>query len=111
MEPDRREAYQFLLNAALWHIKVEICQVGRYLWWAVREMRRQWKIALRARHRAYTFHNLAICLARDMKDFKEELFWRDMAWFQKMHPENDRDYRSLFERKLAGEKVDIYAHR
>ena len=112
MKPERREAYVFLLCAALWHTKLDLARagLGGFGWWNPFAIRSHRKHFFRAWHRAFAFHNLALFLARDMAGFEEEKFWSDIEYFQERCPENDKNYRSLFDRKIAGESVDIYEY-
>ena len=108
MEAERRKAYEFLLSAALLHLKWDLCGLshGTGLWppW---EWSRRARIIAKAKGRAVTFHNLACFSTWEMNGFREEQFWRDIALFERRFPEDWGNYRGMFDRKLAGGEVSV----
>ena len=61
---------------------------------------------------SYAFHNLAIFLENgNMDEFDENLFWGDIDKLtEDFNDLTVSNYRSLFERCLNGEKVNILDH-
>jgi hypothetical protein len=107
MDEDRKRAYQFLLCAAMLHLKWDLrFAYGPVPWWNPRLLRQALRQLKVAAFRSVAFHNLATFVASDMSGFDEEWFWRDIAKFQRDCPDaSNTDYRTLFEKKLAGESV------
>jgi hypothetical protein len=109
MEGTRKEAYSFLLSAAMLHLKWDL---GRFWdgpsWWPPwRLIQHSWQTK-KAAHRAVACHNLAIFLTQEMDGFCEDTFWREIESFLHQFPEEGwSDYRRMFERKLAGEEVIV----
>jgi len=46
------------------------------------------------------FHNLPLVLSDDPKKFDEKLFWEYVESFQRMYPQDGRDYKFLFNQKM-----------
>jgi hypothetical protein len=108
MDNNRKQAYAFLLSAALLHLKWDLVGFlpGLNLWQPWRLLRQSHSIR-RAANRAVAFHNLAILLAQDLDGFDEEYFWKEIEEFRRRFPQDWANYRSMFERKLAGEEVYV----
>jgi hypothetical protein len=111
MERERERAYRFVLAAGLLHLKWDLaCLFGGFSWLNPRSLRRQLRAAHRAAFRAGAFHNLAIFSTQGFAGFAEEQFWHDIEQFSMKFPGFDwADYRSMFDRVLAGEDVQITA--
>jgi hypothetical protein len=108
MEANRKQAYAFLLSAALLHLKWDLAAFWRGLDWRPWRLLQESRRIRKAAHRACAFHNLAIFLTWDMHGFSEDLFWRDIERFMQNFPGQDwTNYRRMFDRKLAGEEVFI----
>jgi hypothetical protein len=107
METARKEAYAFLLSAAMLHLKWDlVCFWGGFRWWPPWRLPGHLRAIKRAAHRAIAFHNLAIFLTLEMSGFSEDRFWREVEEFSRRFPEAGlADYRGMFERKLAGDEV------
>ena len=106
VSPERKEAYQFLLCAAMAHLKLDLAflAAGRLSWWNPLSLRQQVRQLKTATCRAYAFHNLAWFLAHGLARFDEDHFWREIEQFQRDCPDaRFADYPSLFQRKLAGD--------
>jgi hypothetical protein len=106
MDERRKQAYAFLLSAALLHMRYDLAA-----FWSGLSIFHPWRLfhesnqVRRASHRAFAFHNLAIILTHDLANFDEERFWNDIEQFKMRFPEDWADYRAMFDRKLAGEEV------
>ena len=109
MDQTRKDAYAFLLSAALLHVKWDLAgTLGGFPWSNPFHWRHFFRAVDIAGARAFLFHNLAIFLARDMQGFREERFWEDVERFRARYPTDPRpDYRRLFEKKLNREEVDV----
>lgn len=109
MEAARKDAYAFLLSAALLHLKWDLVRFWHGLgWWPPWQLPGNLRRIKMAAHRAVAFHNLAIFLTLDMNGFSEDTFWREIEGFSRRFPEAGwANYRTMFERKLAGEEVFV----
>jgi hypothetical protein len=108
MDENRKQAYSFLLSAALLHLKWDLVAfwTGLSLWRPWRLLYESRRIR-RAAHRAVAFHNLAIFVTYDFSGFREDMFWKEIEEFRKRFPNDWADYRKMFDRKLAGEEVIV----
>jgi hypothetical protein len=108
MEEKRKQAYSFLLSAALLHLKWDTAPFWRGLsLWRPWRLRQESYRVRRATTRARAFHNLAIFLTHDLAGFSEEFFWGEISEFREQFPDDRTDYRTMFDRKLAGEEVFV----
>jgi len=107
MNPERENAYRFVLAAGLLHLKWDLaCVFGGLAWLNPLRLRHQIRAVRRAASRAITFHNLAIFSTLGFRGFSEEEFWDEIDRFRDEFPSFDwADYRSMFDRVLAGEEV------
>jgi hypothetical protein len=105
MEDVRKQAYWFLLCAAMLHLKWDLASfgAGSSPWRLIIGTRQVRKAA----RRAVAFHNLAIFASLDFAGFREDPFWQEIDAFQARYPNDPADYRRMFERKLAGQEVFI----
>ena len=112
MEAARKEAYAFLLSAALLHLKWGWVRFWHGLgWWPPWRLPGDLRRIKMAAHRAVAFHNLAVFLTLDMNGFSEDTFWR---WGRSSGSRVDSrqeaewaNYRGMLERKLAGDDVFV----
>ena len=111
MDVERENAYRFLLAAGLLHLKWDLGGInGSFAWFNPLRLRRQIQAAHRAAFRAFAFHNLAIFSTWGFDGFSEERFWKDIEYFRTKFPGWDwADYRSMFDRVLAGDDVRVIA--
>jgi hypothetical protein len=107
MEAARKEAYAFLLSAAMLHLKWDLVRFWHGLgWWTPWRLPEDLRRIRMAAHRAVAFHNLAVFLTLDMEKFNEDTFWREIEEFSLRFPEAElANYRGMFEKKLAGQNV------
>ena len=112
MEQHRIEAYRFIESKVL----LDIRQIAaRYLlpkslfYFLSRKNRRTVEYIARL---SYAFHNLPIFLENgNMNEFDEKRFWDDIDKLTEDYYDlTVSNYRSLFERCLKGEKVNILEH-
>ena len=106
MDESRKQAYSFLLSAALLHLKWELGNLDLSVWRPWRLLRDAHRVR-RAGRRAVAFHNLAIFLTFNLNGFDEEWFWKDIEELSRRFPDDWPDYRGMFDRKLAGEDVSV----
>jgi hypothetical protein len=110
MEATRERAYHMLLSASLLHIKWDLACLFGGIHLTPWGFSRQMRACRRAACRAFAFHNLAILASQNFEGFSEGRFWGDVERFLKSYPESGwSDYRSMFERCLRGEEIDIIA--
>ena len=107
MDSNRQQAYAFLLNAALLHLKWDLTNFWKGMDWRPWRFIEQSRRVKRAARRAIAFHNLATFMAHGMEAFEEDRFWREIQDFTEQFPEDSAKYRRMFDRKLAGEEVMI----
>lgn len=112
MERCKIEAYRFIESKALWDIRQ--ISAGHLLpksffHFLSRKNRRTVEYIARL---SYAFHNLAIFLENgNMDEFDENLFWGDIDKLtEDFNDLTVSNYRSLFEKCLKGEKVNILDH-
>lgn len=110
MDEARMRAYRIVLAQGFLHVKWELAGLlGGFEWFRPRRAMAQVSLARQAALRAYAFHNLAICSARDFEGFLQDAFWSDIESFHRKCPNAIGQYREVFERSLRGEQVHIVA--
>lgn len=112
MERCKIEAYRFIESKALWDIRqisAGHLQPRSFFHFLSRRNRRMVEYIARL---SYAFHNLPIFLENgNMDEFDENLFWSGIDELAKdFSGLAITNYRSLFERCLKGEKVNILDH-
>lgn len=98
MPQERERAYWFLLYRLLITLR---CESGGGIFACLNPL--QWRSSRRIFDLVDVFHNLPLYASRDWEDFDEEKFWKGIARYQSLHPNDKHDYRQIFERRLAGE--------
>lgn len=108
MDDDTKRAYRLVLASALLHLKWDLAScLNRVKWYRPRRALAQLRNAQLASRRAIVFHNLAIFSSRNFDGFSEQTFWNEVSRFQQLNPDTLCPYRSIFEKCLHGENVDI----